>query len=1123
MCIAGMDGSFRQVNPAFIKAIGYSEENLLAMSFFDLIHPDDREETSVEWFQRSEGRATNKFENRCRCGDGSYKWLEWTAAPDVESRLIYAIARDITERKEREEYLKAEREKHDLFIDAVKDYAIFSLDLRGKIISWNSGAEKFFGYCENEIVGRQFAVLFTPEDRENKVPERELSQAEEVGKAPDNRWHLRKDETRIFVAGQLFPIRNSKKKSIGYTKIIRDLTESKLTQDRIQQNQERFDLVLDASEIGFWYCDLPFDKLSWDKRCKEHFGLEPETEVNIDLFYERLHPEDRERTREAIARSINDRTKYEIDYRTVAPNGQQRWIKAIGRCFYDENGQPIRFDGITRDITERKILEERVKQSEERFRLMADCAPVMIWVTDADGSCTYLNQVWYDFTGQTEATGLGFGWLDATHPEDRENAQNTFLEANRNHQAFSLDYRLRRFDGEYRYCIDAASPRFDSDGHFLGYIGSVIDITEREQAEADAQEQRRLIKAVTDNASVGLFIMDERQHCVFMNPAAEQMTGFMLAEVKGRALHDIIHHTRPDGSHYPLEECPIDRAFPQNNQERGEEVFVRPDGSFYNVSYTASPMRDTEGISGTIIEVRDITEEKQAEARFRLMADSIPQLAWMANPDGWIFWYNQRWYEYTGTTPEEMAGWGWQSVHDRQELPKVLERWQESIDRGEMFEMEFPLKRFDNEFRWFLTRAHPMKDPQGKVVFWFGTNTDISEQRQLAEERAKLLEAERIARSEAERIARLKDEFLAVISHELRTPLNAIVGWSSMLLSNKLDEAKKQTAISKIDRNAKLQAQLIDDLLDVSQILQGKLNLKIAEVNLRNTIVAALETVHLAAEAKSIQIETVLTSEELNIRGDATRLQQVVWNLLTNAIKFTPDGGRITVSLQQVDRKLELVVSDTGKGINPNFLSNVFEYFRQEDSSITRKFGGLGLGLAIVKHIVELHGGTIRVESEGEGKGATFTVEFPLANTKRSNNLASDRSEPTLNLKGMKILAIDDEADSLEILTTILNTYGADISGVTSAREALLLLDRLKPDLLISDIGMPEMDGLTLIREIRTLPPERGGNINAIALTAYASQSDRERVLAAGYQEYLSKPINLEQLLAVVSRFCSSS
>ncbi|MGL5807660.1 MAG: ATP-binding response regulator, partial [Xenococcaceae cyanobacterium] len=255
------------------------------------------------------------------------------------------------------------------------------------------------------------------------------------------------------------------------------------------------------------------------------------------------------------------------------------------------------------------------------------------------------------------------------------------------------------------------------------------------------------------------------------------------------------------------------------------------------------------------------------------------------------------------------------------------------------------------------------------------------------------------------------------------------------------------------------------------------------------------------------------------IRGDATRLQQIVWNLLSNAIKFTNNGGSVTVCLQQVGKKVELIVSNTGKGINSQFLPHVFEYFYQEDSSTTRQFGGLGLGLAIVKQLVELHGGEIRVESPGEGMGATFTVSLPVAEVKQPNNSESDRTETTLNLNGIKILVVDDEADSLELITFILNIYGANVTAATSAKEVLVLLDRIEPDLLISDIGMPEMDGLALMRQIRTLPPERGGEINAIALTAYASESDRQQALAAGYQQHLAKPINLDELVAVVARF----
>lgn len=772
-------------------------------------------------------------------------------------------------------------------------------------------------------------------------------------------------------------------------------------------------------------------------------------------------------------------------------------------------------------ITERKLAESALRDSEQKFRNMADNAPFMVWVTDPTGYCTYLSQSWYDFTGQSEATGLGLGWLDATHAEDKEYAKNVFLSANVRQEAFWLEYRLRRKDGEYRCCIDAASPWFGVDGQFKGYIGSVIDITERKHAEAAAEEHRRLLKVVTDNASVSLFIMDEHQHCVFMNPAAEAMTGFTLAEVQGRALHDLIHHTRPDGSHYPLAECPIDRAFPENNQEQGEEVFVRKDGSFYYVSYTASPIRDAIGIRGTIIEVQDITQEKQAEERFRLMANSIPQLAWMANPDGWIFWYNQRWYDYTGTTPQQMQERGWQSVHDQSELPKILVRWQHSLTTSEPFDMELPLRGADGVFRWFLTRMNPMKDAQGKVVLWFGTNTDVSEQRKLIFERAAALETERAAREEAEKANRVRDEFLAILSHELRSPLNPILGWTRLLKSGRLNPQKATQALDIIERNAQLQVDLIADLLDISSILRGKLSLNVSVVNLSDIIAAAIETVHLAAQVKAIEICPTVDSTLGQVMGDAVRLQQVVWNLLSNAVKFTPNGGKVEVRLSCIGTDAQIIVSDTGKGIEPDFLPYIFEYFRQEDASITRKFGGLGLGLAIARQIVELHGGTIAVDSPGIGQGATFTVRIPLAPQSSTMPPVTLSSESTCDLSGMFVLVVDDEADSRELISFILEQEKAIVTVASSAIEALQIIERSRPNLVISDIGMPDLDGYMLMRQIRNMP--QGKQIPAIALTAYAGEIDRKQAEAAGFQLHLSKPIEPAQLLEAISNLIGAN
>lgn len=387
---------------------------------------------------------------------------------------------------------------------------------------------------------------------------------------------------------------------------------------------------------------------------------------------------------------------------------------------------------------------------------------------------------------------------------------------------------------------------------------------------------------------------------------------------------------------------------------------------------------------------------------------------------------------------------------------------------------------------------------------------DITEQKQVEEERIHLLER-------AEAANRIKDEFLAIVSHELRTPLNPILGWSKLLRSRKLNQDKVDKALETIERNASLQAQLIDDLLDVSRILRGKLSLQTLRVDLVRVIQAAIETMRLAAAAKSIEIDTQLDSTVGFVSGDPNRLQQVVWNLLSNAVKFTPKGGRITVRLQAIDSQAQIQVSDTGQGISQDFFPYIFDYFRQENSTTTRSVGGLGLGLAIVRHLIELHGGRIEAESDGIGQGATFTVTLPLMSDSPINTQKSSPEDEGLDLTDVTVLLVEDEVDTLDLLTIILESYGATVEGRTSANEALALFSQGQPDVLISDIGMPGMDGYELIRQVRDLSPDRGGLVPAIALTAYAGEMDHERALSAGFNRHLAKPIEPDQIVDAIA------
>ncbi|MBD2411911.1 hybrid sensor histidine kinase/response regulator [Nostoc calcicola FACHB-389] len=445
---------------------------------------------------------------------------------------------------------------------------------------------------------------------------------------------------------------------------------------------------------------------------------------------------------------------------------------------------------------------------------------------------------------------------------------------------------------------------------------------------------------------------------------------------------------------------------------------------------------------------------------------------------------------------------------------------------------------FQSQGRWFAKTIDPAFNQQGTLTGAVFILSDITERKQaqaLLQEQNDRLNQLMVSlqqqTEQAQQANRIKDEFLAVLSHELRSPLNPILGWAKILQTSQQDTGKTQHALKTIERNAKLQAQLIEDLLDVSRILQGKLSLNTVPVGLPFTIKAALETVRLAAEAKSIQIESIFESNIGQVLGDSGRLQQIVWNLLSNAIKFTSHGGRVEVRLERIKDEGEamnqldthpleyaqITVSDSGRGISRDFLPYVFDYFRQADGTTTRKFGGLGLGLAIVRHLVELHGGTVLVASPGEGQGATFTVKLPLIVTAKLNQDDSAFDNPSdLNLKGLQALLVDDNRDSRDFIAFLLEQYGVQVTEADSAIEALSSLTQAKYDLLISDVGMPDMDGYTLIRQIRKQSPDQGGEIPAIAVTAYAGESDRQQALAAGFQQHISKPIEPELLVQTI-------
>jgi PAS domain S-box-containing protein len=572
---------------------------------------------------------------------------------------------------------------------------------------------------------------------------------------------------------------------------------------------------------------------------------------------------------------------------------------------------------------------------------------------------------------------------------------------------------------------------------------------------------------------------------------------------------------------------PLDRARVQQDVQRAldhgefrsEYRVVHPTRGEQWLLSAGRTLRDESGrpvrITSVVVDVserkRQEQELRESREQFQAIAETMPHFVWSARPDGYIDYYNERWYEYTGMPRTPNQGWNWKLYVHSDDLDRTVAAWERSLSTGEPYDLEYRIRRgADGTYRWFLGRALPIRDDRGEITRWFGTCTDIDEQRRLGEVRETLLAAERTTREQVENAMRQRDEFVATLAHELRTPLNAILGWTQMLRRPSSPDVLRR-GLEVIERNTRAQAQVISDLLDIGHITSGKIRLTSETVNLLTIVRAAVSIVRPAADARSVHIDA--TSEPAAIvTGDAGRLQQVAWNLLSNAVKFTPSGGTIDVVAQRVDHTVELRVTDSGEGIAPEFLPFIFDRYRQADASATRTHGGLGLGLAITKHIVELHGGTIEAYSEGPGRGATFLVRLPAAQPQDRTGTAGS---PAVSLAGAHVLVVEDQADSREIVARIISERGGRVSTAVSVTEAIDCFTQDPPDLLISDITMPGMDGYELVTRLRAI--EGGRRVPAIALTAFARAEDRTRSLLAGYQGHVPKPVDPDELLATVA------
>ncbi|GAP94821.1 PAS domain-containing hybrid sensor histidine kinase/response regulator [Leptolyngbya sp. NIES-2104] len=647
--------------------------------------------------------------------------------------------------------------------------------------------------------------------------------------------------------------------------------------------------------------------------------------------------------------------------------------------------------------------------------------------------------------------------------------------------------------------------------------------TQFQQIQQALQDNQALFRRVIDSSIIGIKFWDVSGQIYEANETYLRMIGYSREELQAGVVRwdDL---TPPEQLHLN------DRALAEMRQSRVftpfEKEYILKDGSRLPILVGGAFLEGSQ--EQGVCFILDISKRKKAEEQLRLFESAVVN----ANdviivteaepfdlPGPRILYANRAFTRMTGYTLEEVIGKTPRILQGPNTDRAILDRIRTALKQWQSVEVEVLNYRKDGSEFWAELSIVPIANETGWYTHWIAIQREISDRKQAETERAELLAREQSARSDAERANRLKDEFLATLSHELRTPLNAIIGFSQMLRLRKLSETESMQLIETIERNARSQAQLIEDLLDVSRIITGKLQLELQPVELVPVIEAAIDTVRPTAQAKSIQLQAVLDPTTGAALGDATRLQQIVWNLLSNAVKFTPKHGRVQVRLERVRSHLEIIVTDSGKGISAEYLPYIFERFHQADSSTTRTYGGLGLGLAIVRHLVELHGGSVRAASLGEGQGATFTVQLPLpavqmpqANQSPSIMQINQIVDNPSALQGLQILVVDDEADARQLLTMLLTGCGAIVQTAASATEALQMLSVDQPDVLVSDIGMAEQDGYQLLQQVRA----QGYRLPAIALTAYARSEDRIKALTAGFQMHVPKPVELAELVMVI-------
>ncbi|MGB3758168.1 MAG: PAS domain S-box protein [Rivularia sp. (in: cyanobacteria)] len=948
-----------------------------------------------------------------KSGFQDYLVKQQVTAELLNSTINSAIETVVSKSQEVEKKWCGNDERFRTSVENMLDcFGIFSSirDEKGNIVDFridymNAAACECNQMTKEQQLGKKLCEIF-PSHRTTGLFE-EYCQVVETNKPLVKESSIYTDVFSKQELSRAFDIRATKLRD-GFVASWRDITEKKQVEHQLQDSEQLLERIADTTPGLLYLYDLVEQQNVYvNNQIGELLGYTPAEiqDMGKELFPRIMHPDDLARVPELLQRfdSAIDGKILGIEYRLRHANGEWRWFYGRETVFNrNPNASPRQIIGTVVDITYLKQTQEKLRLSNERFKLASHAVDSVIYDWDITVNSIIRTEGITSILGYSleEVEPTIEWWMQLVHPEDKNNLFQPLQAVLADGEYYTFEYRVRHKNGQYCYVLDRGSVVRNAESHAVRVVGSITDITQPKQAEVALRESEAKFRRVIESNIVGIYFGDFNGKIHEANDSFLQTFGYSREELENGSLY---WNRMTPQEYSELDEQKIQELQTDRVCKPFEKEYLAKDGTRIPVLLAIASIEARESEGYSVCLVLDITKRKQAQLKlreseqsYRFLSESIPQIVWSCNPQGECEYISQRWVEYTGKPIEKAKNFGWLNVLHPEDAESVTHIWHKSLTRGELYEAEMRYRRSDGMYRWFLVRALPMKDEQEQIIKWFGTSTDIHERKQIEAITSDILQREQTARTEAETANKAKDEFVAMVSHDLRSPLNSILGWAKLLRTRNLDQTATTRALETIERNAKSQAKLLEDLLDTSRILQGTIQLDITRINLVRTVEAAIETAYPVADVKSIYIESIIDNSLPLIQGDLNRLQQVLGNLLSNAIKFTPKEGRVRVELSagekggQGDKGLtfstspvlnssryaRITVSDTGIGINPEFLPYVFERYRQAEG--TRKKGGLGLGLAISRHIVQLHEGTIEVSSSGEGKGSTFTVKLPI-------------------------------------------------------------------------------------------------------------------------------------------------